>query len=39
LRAGHTPKINPTPTETLSPVITAQAGIVAGNEGIRKTIN
>ncbi len=34
LRAGHTPKINPTRIETDTPVPTAQSGIVAGMDGI-----
>ena len=34
LRAGQTPKINPTPIDTVRPVTTAHVGIDAGMLGI-----
>src|SRR5947209_12133634 len=39
LRAGQTPKINPTATLTVNPVVTAQVGIEAGRLGIKSIIS
>src|SRR2546428_14167667 len=39
LRAGQTPKISPTATLTVNPVVTAQVGIEAGRLGIRSMMS
>ena len=35
LKAGKTPKMRPTDTETTNPAVTAHSGIVAGREGMK----
>src|SRR2546425_4460764 len=39
LRAGQTPKISPTATLTVNPVVTAQVGIEAARLGIRSMMS